>query len=316
MTRVLVIGEAIVDVLSTGEGEIRRPGGSPLNVACGLALLGRRTSLLTYIADDSDGRAIAARAAAAGVRLLPESFAAERTGTAIARVDSTGAPTYSFDLAWRPVMPPIITADAVHVGSLGAFMQPGAATVSAFVDSLPDSILLFFDPNIRAALIGNRQHARPVFERLASRSTAVKLSDEDAEWLYPGISANAVIDSLLSHGAGVVVVTRGASGALLATSSSRVAVDAVSSAVVDTVGAGDCFMSSLIDRLLEVTVADLGTDQLVAIGREAAHAAAITVSRQGSQPPSREELDRALTAAGAQSLRADASKRGHHPQRE
>lgn len=299
MTRVLVVGEALVDVLSTGEGEIRRPGGSPLNVACGLALLGRRTSLLTYIADDPDGRAIAARVAAAGVKLLPESFAAERTGTAIALVDSTGAPTYRFDLAWRPVMPPIIAADALHVGSLGAFMQPGAATVGALVESLPDSIPLYFDPNVRAALIGNRERVRPIFERLAARSTAVKLSDEDAEWLYPGTSADAVIDSLLSLGASVAVVTRGASGALLATSSSRVAVDAVRSTVVDTVGAGDSFMSTLIDRLLEVTVANMRADQLVAIGREAACAASITVSRQGSQPPSREELDRALNAAGA-----------------
>jgi len=299
MTRVLVVGEALVDVLSSGEGEIRRPGGSPLNVACGLALLGRRTSLLTYIADDPDGRAIAARVAAAGVKLLPESFAAERTGTAIALVDSTGAPTYRFDLAWRPVMPPIIAADALHVGSLGAFMQPGAATVGALVESLPDSIPLYFDPNVRAALIGNRERVRPIFERLAARSTAVKLSDEDAEWLYPGTSADAVIDSLLSLGASVAVITRGASGALLATSSSRVAVDAVRSTVVDTVGAGDSFMSTLIDRLLEVTVADMGADQLVAIGREAACAASITVSRQGSQPPSREELDRALNAAGA-----------------
>lgn len=299
MTRVLVVGEALVDVLATGEGEIRRPGGSPLNVACGLALLGRRTSLLTYIADDTDGRAIAARLASAGVRLLPESFAAERTGTAIARVDSAGVATYSFDLAWRPVMPSIVAADAVHVGSLGAFMQPGAATVGALVDSLPDSIPLFFDPNIRAALIGNLERVRPIFERLAARSTAVKLSDEDAEWLYPGVSVDAVIDSLLSLGAGVAVITRGASGALLAAASSRVAVDAVRSTVADTVGAGDSFMSSLIDRLLEVTVADVGADQLIAIGTEAAYAASITVSRQGSQPPSREELDRALNAAGA-----------------
>ena len=45
---------------------------------------------------------------------------------------------------------------------------------------------------------------------------------------------------------GLVAVTMGAEGSLLTTGNARVVVPAVKSAVVDTIGAGDSYMSALI----------------------------------------------------------------------
>ena len=54
---VIVIGEALVDVVESTNGTVEHPGGSPSNVAYGLGLLGIRTALLTSIGDDDRGRA-------------------------------------------------------------------------------------------------------------------------------------------------------------------------------------------------------------------------------------------------------------------
>lgn len=60
MTRGLVIGEALIDIVER-DGQIydEHVGGSPLNVAVGLARLGREIDFLTYIGDDPHGQRIA-----------------------------------------------------------------------------------------------------------------------------------------------------------------------------------------------------------------------------------------------------------------
>lgn len=76
MARGLVIGEALIDIV---EGRSEHVGGSPLNVAVGLAKLGRGVDFLTHIADDVHGRQIASYLKSAGVQLVPGSTDAEHT---------------------------------------------------------------------------------------------------------------------------------------------------------------------------------------------------------------------------------------------
>jgi fructokinase len=54
---VVVIGEALTDVITTPEGTTEHPGGSPANVAYGLARLEVPTGLLTAIGADRRGSA-------------------------------------------------------------------------------------------------------------------------------------------------------------------------------------------------------------------------------------------------------------------
>lgn len=49
---VLVVGEAIMDIVVSAQGSVEHPGGSPTNVAYGLGRLGVETALLTSIGDD------------------------------------------------------------------------------------------------------------------------------------------------------------------------------------------------------------------------------------------------------------------------
>jgi fructokinase len=232
------------------------------------------------------------------VELWPGSNDAARTSTAVANLGEDGAARYEFDIDWdvRPiVVPPGYRA--VHAGSIAAFLEPGAAAVRDTLATASGSALVTFDPNIRPALVGDRTSALATFEQTARLADVVKLSDEDARWLYPESDVDGVLTRLLELGVSLAVCTLGAEGARLRTRESAIDVPAVRVSVADTIGAGDSFMSCLIAELLERSATrpgDLAANELTAVGRAAVHAAAVTVSRPGAHPPTAAELDESL----------------------
>ncbi len=289
---VLVIGEALIDVVTTAEGVTEHVGGSPANVAYGLARLGVRTALLTTIGEDARGEMIRRHLESAGVEILPQSVTPWRTSSATASLDATGSASYDFDIRWElPETDALPSADLVHVGSISAFLEPGGSAVLGILRSRVAQGLISFDPNIRPALVGDEETARTRFISLVGLADVVKLSDEDALWLYPKESIDDVIDTILDYGADVVAVTRGGDGSRLATRTDRIDVPSRTVQVVDTIGAGDTYMASLIASVRGLDVTELTASDLQRIGERAAAAAGITVSRAGAALPSAAELD-------------------------
>ena len=160
------------------------------------------------------------------------------------------------------------------------------------------------DPNIRPALLDHEQ-ALEQFERLSHRAHIVKLSDEDAQWLYPSATIAQVLTRLLQAGAAVAAVTRGGAGSVLASAKSVVEVAAPAVEVVDTIGAGDAYMSGLLFAALHESVLPLvregalHEEVLRHLGAVAAASAAVAVSHAGAHPPTLHELHLATGAGGA-----------------
>ena len=289
---VVVIGEALIDVVTTPEGTNEHPGGSPANVAYGLARLGVSTGLLTSIGADRRGDALEEHLTGAGVTLLPGSRSLERTSTATATIARDGSASYAFDITWdvEPLDPARTPPKVVHTGSIASFLSPGAGDVKAMLQKLRSECIITYDPNIRPALLGTHAEARHAFEELVQLTSVVKLSDEDAEWLYPKKALEETATHILDLGAELAVITRGSSGSLLATSTTSLSIPAVKTSVVDTIGAGDSYMSALILGLLTRGTGGLAPSVLDQLGCTAAAAAAITVSRAGARPPTEDEL--------------------------
>ena len=204
MSRGLVIGEALIDIVQDGHRVVgEHVGGSPLNVAVGLARLGRDVDFLTHIGDDPYGRRIAEYVDASGAKLVAGSQSADRTTTARLTVDESGSANYEFDLDWQlsgtpPVAPPLF----VHTGSIAAVHDPGCLAVAALVDAYRVSATVSFDPNVRPSLIADRQLARTRIEHLVERSDIVKVSEEDLRWLAPGPQAGRHRADLAVAGSG------------------------------------------------------------------------------------------------------------------
>lgn len=295
---VIVVGEALVDVISTSEGTVEHPGGSPANVAFGLARLGVRTSLLTSIGDDDRGGLIERHLGSAGVALLPGSKSPGRTASATATVGADGSASYEFDISWElPQEHPASFPKVLHTGSIASFMAPGAVAVKSLLERAHRECLVSYDPNIRPALLGSHAQALAVFEDLIPLTDVVKLSDEDARWLYPGLAFEDAAARILELGAGLAVITMGAAGSLLATRAAHVQIPSVKTVVADTIGAGDSYMAALIYGLLCRSSDGLAPTVLETLGRMASNAAAITVSRPGANPPTLEELTAELQPA-------------------
>ncbi|WP_099023599.1 carbohydrate kinase family protein [Mycolicibacterium palauense] len=305
MNRALVIGEALIDIVER-EGRVtgEHVGGSPLNVAVGLGRLGHGVDFLTHIGTDERGRRIAEYLAAAGVGLAEGSTTAQRTPVARAVLDAAGSATYRFDIEWQlagttTVEPPLV----VHTGSIAAVLEPGCRAVAALLDTYRVSATVTFDPNVRPSLIPDAEQARARLERAIGRSDVVKASDEDLRWLFPDVAPEEVARRWLEHrGPAVVAVTTGADGAFAVCAQGTVHVPALTTDVVDTVGAGDSFMTGLIDGLwsqgllgaehrARLHAIDAATLQTVL--DSAALNSALTVSRAGADLPDRAARDAA-----------------------
>lgn len=297
---VIVIGEALTDVVTSSEGTIEHPGGSPMNVAYGVGKLGISTALLTSIGDDSRGAAIEAHVGAAGVVLLPGSKTPGRTASATATLTADGSAKYNFDIRWElPPLAPAFLPRVLHTGSIATFLAPGAAAVRTLLEQSHHECVVTYDPNIRPALLGSQTEARAIFEDLVPLTDVVKLSDEDSRWLYPGLDPEAAAARILSLGAGLAVVTCGSKGSLLVTPVTQLYVPAIASVVADTIGAGDAYMAALIYGLLARGADGLAPAVLETLGRTASNAAAITVRRPGANPPTLEELHSMFIPVGA-----------------
>lgn len=219
----------------------------------------------------------------------------ERTSIARAMIRGDGSAEYEFDLSWNPPAADPTLAAHVHTGSIAVYLEPGGSAVLELLEALPAGVTASVDANIRPALIGQHHDAVARFERIAAVCEIVKLSDEDAEWLYPRMQLDEVLTRLLSLGAQLAVVTRGSRGLIIASAIARVTVPAARIVVADTIGAGDSAMGAILDEAFRQGLGmpggmRLDEPSLWAIGQWAVRVAGITTSRSGANPPSHTEL--------------------------
>jgi fructokinase len=303
---VLVVGEALVDIVGTanrarnGNGKTKAtPGGSPANVAVGLARLGVPTELVTRFGTDSYGDQLGAHLFGNGVQLAPGSVdPGFRTSTATATLDAAGVASYQFDITWEPPSLSLTRGcPAVHTGSIATVLEPGAEAIHAFLKSLAEQpVTVTLDPNARPTITPDPVSTWAAVRELASLSDLVKLSDEDCEFLRPGLSPDQIAAELLSvDRTRCVVITRGGEGAIGISRDARVDVTAPVIEVVDTVGAGDSFMAALIAGLHvrgllgSARLGGLTETALRDVVDYAVKAAAITCTRHGADPPTAAE---------------------------
>jgi fructokinase len=310
---VCVIGEALIDLVlaapavdaSGTDGYLAHPGGSPYNVAIGLARLGQHCRLLARLSGDAFGRQLRAHAEANRVDLSLAVNAGEPSTLAVVSLDAQRNASYDFyrtgtaDWQWTTAELARIPDDAgwLHTGSLASWTEPGATVIEARLTELKPSCLISFDPNIRPALMGERDQAVARIERLVALSDVVKVSAEDLAWLYPGTELATALAGWRDLGPSLVVLTDGGRGArLLRSGGELVSVPAVPVPVVDTVGAGDAFMAGLINALVRDEVlkpdrsGEPSDDAVQAAVTEAGLVAALTCSRAGANPPTAVEL--------------------------
>ncbi len=310
---IAVAGEALIDLVF--EDGVLRPyaGGGPYNTAVALGRLGAPVCFVGRISDDRFGRFLAACLTESGVDNRYVLRGSAPTPLAVVHETGDGAHEFTFYLV-ETAYADLATADlpqlgpevvAVCVGTLALATDPPAAALETLIERESRQRLIVVDPNVRPAVFGDRDAYRRRFERWASFAHVIKLSDADAEWLYPGERPEAVLDALLERGVQLAVLTQGDAGALAKSTVDRAGVASPVVAVVDTVGAGDAFGAGLLHwlwatgRLAAKAAGTLDGDALEEGLTFAAAVAALQCCRAGAVPPSLAEVDAFMSAGSS-----------------
>ena len=306
----LICGEALYDLFveeatPSGLRIDARIGGSPFNVAVGLARLGRPAGLLTGVSTDALGDRLAEALEAEGVETRYLARMANPTTLAVVALGPDGGPRYTFygenaadrslTRAHLPALPDSVSC--LHFGSFSLVVEPTGGSLHDLATREHGRRFISLDPNVRANVEPDRERWRREIERFARTADLVKLSEEDLGHLDPSADPDRLASAWLDRGARIVVLTRGAEGATLWTRTGRTEHPGFAVEVADTVGAGDAFQAAFLCGLDEaghlaaravagpLTERDAG--RLLAFSCEAA---ARSCSRRGADFPRRAEL--------------------------
>jgi fructokinase len=296
---VWVCGEVLIDLIPDGTERKAVVGGGPANTAKALAKLGIDAQFIDGISTDKYGQMALKQLHKDGVLLDFVKFSDKPTCLAIVSLNKQGGASYEFVIEgtatfdfsclWLPD-PVANKPSLLHIGTLVTAIEPAASVLFEWAKKVAKVSPIVFDPNIRPAVMSDRTEYVKQVERWVSISSAVKVSDDDIYWLYPGVELDQVTNNWLSMGPELVVVTFGYKGLTGYRKNEKVAVDAKKVVVADTVGAGDTVGAILVEAIIEDGLDKLTGDRLAVMLNRAAKAAAITVSRTGALPPSKAEI--------------------------
>jgi fructokinase len=302
---IVVAGEALIDLIDEAGALRPHPGGGPFNTAVALGRLGVPVGFLGRLSNDRFGELLGACFAESDVDQRYVLRGAAPTPLAVVHETADGGHAFTFYLA-ETAYADLTAADlpdmgsdvvALSAGTIALATDPPGSAIEALLERESHRRLIVVDPNVRPAVFGDRDAYCRRFEHFASFAHVIKLSDADAEWLYPGQDLETVVDKLLEHGVRLAVLTLGAEGAFAKTTSARVEVASPTIDVVDTVGAGDAFGAGLLrwlwanERLNAEAIGGLDSEALTRGLCFAAAVGALQCGRAGAAPPTLSEVE-------------------------
>lgn len=305
---ILCCGEALIDMLPrqsvAGEPAFAPyAGGAVFNSAIALGRLGAPVEFFSGLSSDLFGQQIRDVLAASNVGSRHANISSRPTTLAFVRLNN-GHATYTFydeNTAGRMLAEadlPELGGDisAMLFGAISLIPEPCGSAYEALMRREHQTRVTMLDPNIRPGFISDKASHLARMRRMMAMADIVKLSDEDLEWFGETGSHDEVAASWLDKGPKLVIITKGAKGAIAYSARHAVSVSPQTVEVVDTVGAGDTFNAGVLASLHEQgvlskkAVSDLSETAIERALDLAARAAAVTVSRAGANPPWRREL--------------------------
>lgn len=310
---IAVLGEALIDLIVGDDGAYRpHLGGSPYNVAIGLARQGIDVSYLSSLSDDTFGDKLYEALLNENVRVPLQRRSLWPTSLALVTVDEQGHATYRLyregiadkDTSFEDIVENLPDNLRVfHTGSL-AITPSQLPKISRVIDLMRKrGVLVSVDINIRLRASVDTQKYLDGVRSLLKAADIVKASDEDIAAFNLDSDVRKSAEMIFGEmSSGLLVLTEGTGGAVLFSEQGTVSKRAYPVAtLVDTVGAGDTFHSAFLSFLyrndqLSGSTAEISIETLGNALEFACAAAAINVSRAGCSPPTESEVSAFISA--------------------
>lgn len=255
MAKGACFGEVLWDIYPT-ESII---GGAPLNVAFRLNELGTKTTIISAAGEDDLGAGILNFLKKQNIPSEIQIKQNLETGKVLVNLDASGSATYEIKspAAWdfielnAKTEALVSEADFLIFGTLAARTSTSKKTLEALIDK---SSFPIFDVNLRKPFYD--------FETIQKWLKQCKLAkfneDEIAEYCLHFGHTELSLKSQIAfvkqqNGIENICVTRGANGALLLFENQWFEHSGFPAKVVDTVGAGDSFLATLVHGLFSQT---------------------------------------------------------------
>ena len=262
------VGEVLIDFtpagISVGGAALyqRNLGGAPVNVACAIAKLGRSSAFIGMAGDDAFGNFCkdtmrGLNVDVKGFILSPD----KNTTLAFVHLSDTGDRSFSFyrknsadvNLSIPDLDMEIVRNSKIfHFGSVSLSDEPSrSATIHSVREAKKSGSVISFDPNIRMNLWDNHEEMKAVILDVMRYADIIKLSDEEAGFLFGRCDCAAAIGMMTDRfGASVAFITRGPRGAATVTGGRLYESPAYNVNIIDTTGAGDCFLAGALNCLM------------------------------------------------------------------
>ncbi|CAF2121978.1 unnamed protein product [Brassica rapa subsp. narinosa] len=270
-TLVVCFGEMLIDFVPTVGGVSlaeapafkKAPGGAPANVAVGVSRLGGSSAFVGKVGDDEFGRMLAEilrlnNVDNSGMRFDHEA----RTGLAFVTLRGDGEreflffrhPSADMRLLESELDKNLIQkAKIFHYGSIGLIEEPCRSTqLAAMKIAKASGSLLSYDPNLRLPLWPSEEAARKEIMSIWNLADVIKISEEEITFLTGGddpYDDEVVLRKLFHPNLKLLVVSEGPNGCRYYTQEFKGRVGGVKVKAVDTTGAGDAFVSGLLNSL-------------------------------------------------------------------
>lgn len=310
--RVLCLGEILFDCLADQLGRSLKdveswtpyPGGAPANVACALVKLGTPSGFIGCVGEDEPGNALVQLLQAVGVDITGVQRHSQAPTRQVYVVRSTsGDRTFAGfgEYKTEEFADTQLAADKLPVGLferadflvLGtlelAYPQSRNAVFRALELAEQYNIKVILDVNWRP-VFWNSADARQIIPKLFNQIDFLKLSDDEAEWLFDTKDPGAINYRLNSVEG--VLITAGEKGCAYCLGENEGQVSSFPVKVVDTTGAGDSFVAGFVHQLQQKGIPSLSNPKVAQqIITYANAAGALTTTKPGaiaSQPTAAE----------------------------
>lgn len=271
MSKILCIGEALIDLICTDKGVslkegnnfLKKAGGAPTNVAAAIAALGGQVDLAAKVGNDPFGKHLIDVMESFGV-MTTYLFKDDHHFTTLAFVSlmENGERDFYFnrgadgELSRQEVAEIDLSAySIIHFGSATAFL-PGPlqhAYLSLLHKAIQQQIFISFDPNYRHLLFqSNTQSFIDQSWNFIKSCTFFKVSEEESILITGKLTVIDAANELLSKTKANFVITLGKEGTLLCMNGTYEVVESIEVKPVDTTGAGDAFVGAVLYQLSQI----------------------------------------------------------------
>lgn len=301
--KVFCIGELLIDFVAENQGSdlkkaqtfTKKAGGAPANVACAINKLGGYAAFIGCLGNDAFGDFLWKTLEEHEIDLSLTQRTDTFTTLAFVSIDTNGERDFVFsrgadkELQYQSNVKHLFNQQMVHFGAATSFL--GGALEESYghylFDALTQDAFISFDPNFRADLWKNNvqsfiKKCLPFIEK----SHLCKFSEEEAKLLSGKDNLEDACDTLHELGAPIICVTMGAKGTLVSAAKSKKQILSTVVTPVDTTGAGDAFIGSLLAQIskLDFPLIELATqlDLIYNMVTKANKVGALTTTKYGA----------------------------------